>query len=196
MRAENEFLGVDVEGGAAIVPASLKGLDDDTVLIVTMVSDTDWVVAAARADVVSPDGRTFLVPSPYEDAATGDSLAKILRIAPDRDGTAHLAAIQRKIVRRGAGQAAAEAYAQRSPGEATFGVVDAIFDSDQILRGDEAVAWQETHGDLRRGSCTKCGVHKRFPTFMVGNLLVSYQSHSDQEPANCTKRVVLKVWRF
>ena len=159
-----------------------------------MVSDTDWVVAAARADVVSPDGRTFLVPSPYEDA--GEPRAKILRLAPDRDGTAHDAAIQRKLARL-EGQAAAEAHAQRSPtGEATFGVVDAIFDSDQILRGDEAVAWQETHGDLRRGSCTKCGVHDRFPTFMLGNLLVSYQSHSDQEPANCTKRVVLKVWRF
>ena len=93
------------------------------------------------------------------------------RIAPDREGT--------------------------SPtGEATFGVVDAIFDSDQVLRGDEAVAWQETHGDLRRGSCIKCGPHVRFQTFPVGNLLVSYQSHSDQEPANCTKRVVLKVWRF
>ena len=33
-------------------------------------------------------------------------------------------------------------------GEATFGVVDAIFDGDQILRGDEAVAWQETHGSV------------------------------------------------
>ena len=131
-------------------------------------SDTDRVVAEARADVVSPDGRSFLVPSTYEDAATGESRTKILRIAPDR-GTASAA---------------------------TFGVVDAIFDSDQVLRGDDAVGWQETHGDLRRGSCTKCGVHDRFPTVMLGNLLVSYQSHSDQEPANCTKRVVLKVWRF
>ena len=145
---------------------------------------------------MSPDGRTFLVPSPYEDAATGEPRAKILRLAPDRDGTSHLAAIQRKIVRRGAGQAAADAYAQRSPGEATLGVVDAIFDSDQVLRGEEAVAWQETHGDLRRGTCTKCGSFFHFDTFMVGNLLVSYQQHRGEEPSHCTKRVVLKVWRF
>ena len=164
-----------------------------------MVSDTDWVIAAARADVVSPDGRTFLVPSPYEDA--GEPRAKILRIAPDRDGTAHDAAIQRKLARL-EGQAAAEAHAQRSPtGEATFGVVDAIFDSDEILRGDEAVAWQETHGDLRRSSCIKCGATSssiRFPTFMVGNLLVSYQYHGriESPPSQCPKRVVLKVWRF
>ena len=138
------------------------------------VSDTDRVVARARADLVSPDGRSFLVPSTYEDAATGESRAKILRIAPDRDGTAS---------------------------EATFGVVDAIFDSDEILRGDEAVAWQETHGDLRRSSCIKCGATSssiRFPTFMVGNLLVSYQYHGriESPPSQCPKRVVLKVWRF
>ena len=137
-------------------------------------SDTDRVVARARADLVSPDGRSFLVPSTYEDAATGESRAKILRIAPDRDGTAS---------------------------EATFGVVDAIFDSDEILRGDEAVSWQEMHGDLRRSSCIKCGATSssiRFPTFMVGNLLVSYQYHGiiESPPSQCPKRVVLKVWRF
>ena len=153
-------------------------------------------MAKAGRDVVSPDGRSFLVPSTYEDAATGESRAKILRIAPDRDGTAHDAAIQRKLARL-EGQAAAEAHAQRSPtGEATFGVVDAILDSDQVLRGDEAVAWQETHGDLRRGTCTKCGSFFHFDTFMVGNLLVSYQQHRGEEPSHCTKRVVLKVWRF
>lgn len=125
---------------------------------------------------MSPDGRSFLVPSTYEDAATGESRAKILRIAPDREVT--------------------------SPtGEATFGVVDAIFDSDQVLRGDDAVGWQETHGDLRRGSCIKCGATSssiRFPTFMVGNLLVSYQYHGriESPPSQCPKRVVLKVWRF
>ena len=137
------------------------------------VSDTDRVVAEARADVVSPDGRSFLVPSTYEDAATGESRTKILRIAPNREGPT---------------------------GEATFGVVDAIFDSDQVLRGDDAVGWQETHGDLRRGSCLKCGTHVRFQTFMVGSLLVSYQDHQENTPGrpmcHCTNRVVLKVWRF
>ena len=136
-------------------------------------SDTDRVVAEARADVVSPDGRSFLVPSTYEDAATGESRTKILRIAPNREGPT---------------------------GEATFGVVDAIFDSDQVLRGDDAVGWQETHGDLRRGSCLKCGTHVRFQTFMVGSLLVSYQDHQENTPGrpmcHCTNRVVLKVWRF
>ena len=117
---------------------------------------------------MSPDGRSFLVPSTYEDAATGESRTKILRIAPDC-GTASAA---------------------------TFGVVDAILDSDQVLRGDDAVGWQETHGDLRRGTCTKCGSFFHFDTFMVGNLLVSYQQHRGEEPSHCTKRVVLKVWRF
>ena len=101
-------------------------------------------------------------------------ITSMMAIAPDRDGTAS---------------------------EATFGVVDAIFDSDEILRGDEAVAWQETHGDLRRSSCIKCGATSssiRFPTFMVGNLLVSYQYHGriESPPSQCPKRVVLKVWRF
>ena len=115
-----------------------------------------------------------------------------------------------RLRRRGRAQVLARAFrrrradpdAQRSPtGEATFGVVDAIFDSDEILRGDEAVAWQETHGDLRRSSCIKCGATSssiRFPTFMVGNLLVSYQYHGriESPPSQCPKRVVLKVWRF
>ena len=51
-------------------------------------------------------------------------------------------------------------------------------------------------GDLRRGTCTKCGSFFHFDTFMVGNLLVSYQQHRGEEPSHCTKRVVLKVWRF
>ena len=67
---------------------------------------------------------------------------------------------------------------------------------EQVLRGEEAVAWQETHGDLRSGTCTKCGSFFHFDTFMVGNLLVSYQQHRGEEPSHCTKRVVLKVWRF
>ena len=79
----------DVEG----VAASLKGLDDDTVLIVTS---------------FLPECRDVL------------SLS-VTRALPET------------------------AWRAAHTGEATFGVVDAIFDSDQILRGDG-----RSGGDWRR----------------------------------------------
>ena len=67
----------------------------------------------------------------------------------------------------------------------------------------QAKVWPPSYVSVDNGErCGyKCGATSpsiRFQTFMVGNLLVSYQYHGriESPPSQCPKRVVLKVWRF
>ena len=167
-------------------------------------------IASARTDIASPDGHTFLMASgyPHDSRTTARprlSGLKLLRVAPDGDGTAHDEAICRELERRDRHREARSRRRAAPTGEPTFGVCEAVFEAEvpttfgddpdrasaptTCLRGDDAAKWPEEHLTYRPDE--EC--YHNPPMFLVGNCAVVYSGPTTRPAIRRTK---FTVWRF